>query len=62
MNSGKIIEPIGYIIAAATLIFSLILFYSDTGQFLGSLGAAILAAGLVWVSYVITRMLWLALK
>lgn len=62
MSSHKIIEPIGFIVAGVTTFFSLWLFYSDNDKFLGSLWAAFIAGGLVWTSYVIVRMLWLALR
>jgi hypothetical protein len=57
MYKNKIIEPGGLVIAAATFLFSLILFYNDTGAFLGSVAAALLAAGLIWISYVILRLI-----
>lgn len=62
MFQNKIIEPIGIILAAACFLFSLYLFYSDTATFGGSLAAALLAAGLFWVMYVIIRMVVLAFK
>jgi hypothetical protein len=62
MNYDKIIEPIGFIIAVATMLFSFLLFYSDTGMFLGSLSAAALATGLAWISYVILRWIILAIR
>lgn len=62
METGKIIDRTSYIIAAATFLFSLILFYTDNGMFLGSLGAALLAAGLAWMTFVILKLLWLALR
>lgn len=62
MFSDKIFEPTGVIVALATLIFSLILFYNDTNVFLGSLMAALLAAALVWMTYVILRLVVLAFR
>lgn len=62
MFQEKIFEPIGYIIGAATFLFSLFLFYSDTSVFWGSFAAALIAAGLIWVSYVILRIFFLALR
>lgn len=52
----------GLIIAASTLIFSLILFYLQNGEFLGSLAASILASGLVWCSYVILAWMYVAVR
>lgn len=62
MFRDKLFEPTGVIIAAATLIFSLILFYNDTNIFLGSLFAALLASGLTWMTYVILRLVLLAFR
>lgn len=62
MNKDKVIEPIGYIVAACTLLFSLILFYSDNGMFLDSLMAALIASGLAWVTYIILRWAVLAAR
>lgn len=62
MFRGKLFEPTGFIIAAATLLFSLILFYNDTNAFLGSLAAAILAAALIWMTYLILRFVWIAFR
>jgi hypothetical protein len=62
MYRNKLIEPIGFIIALATFLFSLILFYSNTGMFWGSFAAALLAAGLFWISYVILRLVVLTFR
>lgn len=62
MYKSTIIEPIGFILAGITLVFSLFLFYSDTTQFMGSLMAALLAAALVWVTYIILRWVLLAIR
>jgi hypothetical protein len=62
MFRDKVIEPIGFVVAVATGLFSFILFYSDNGQFLGSLFAALMAAGLTWISYVILRWILLAIR
>lgn len=62
MFDSKIIEPIGFIVAVLTLVFSFFLFYSENGVLFGSLGAAAMAAGLTWVSYVILRIFLLALR
>ena len=55
MFRTKLIEPTGFIIAAATFLLSLFLFYNDTDSFLGSFMAAWMAAGLIWLSYLIIR-------
>lgn len=55
-------DPIGLIVAAVTALFSLILFYSLNGMFLGSLAAAIMAGTLAWLSYIVLRMIYLTFK
>lgn len=62
MFKDKVIEPTGFIIAAATGIFSLVLFYSDTKMFLGSLMAALIATALVWATYIILRWVLLSIR
>lgn len=52
----------GVIIAASTLIFSLILFYLQNGEPLGSFAAAILASALAWISYVVIAWMYRATK
>lgn len=62
MEKNKIFEPIGYAVAAASFLFSLVVFYRDNAAFMGSFAAALLAAGLIWVSYIIIRIFILAFK
>lgn len=62
MFRDNIIEPIGFIVAGATFLFSLILFYSDTKVFWGSFAAALIAAGLFWATYVLLRVFFLAIR
>jgi len=62
MYRDKIIEPIGFFVALAALLFSFFLFYSDTGVFLGSFGVALMAAGLAWITYIILRWILLATR
>ena len=62
MFKNKLFEPTGFIIAAATLLFSLILFYNDTNAFLGSFAAALMAAGLTWATNIILRLVFLAFR
>lgn len=62
MDTRNLVDKTSFIVSAITLVFALILFYSNTGEFFGSLGAAILAAALMWVAYVLTRWLYLAIK
>ncbi|MEI8124251.1 MAG: hypothetical protein WCG42_00670 [Parachlamydiaceae bacterium] len=62
MFQNRIIEPFGFIFAAATFLFSLYLFYTDTSTFWGSFAAALMAAGLLWMMYVILRIVFLTFK
>ena len=62
MLREKLFEANGYILAAASFFFSLILFYNDTGMFLGSFAAALMAAGLFWGTYLIMRFVYLVFK
>lgn len=62
MKVEHLISKQSIIFASLVLIFSFLLFVSDTGKFLGSLAAAILAAGLAWVSYVIISWLVMAIR
>lgn len=62
MNSDKIIDNSGYIAAFIAFIFSFLLFFSDTLEFMKSLGAAALLSSLVWISYIMLRWIYLALR
>jgi hypothetical protein len=62
MFRDQVIEPFGFILAAAVALFSLILFYSDNQEFLGSFYAALMASGLTWVTYIILRWVLLAFR
>lgn len=62
MRKNRIIEPFGLVLAFAALVFSFFFFTSDNSEPMGSLVAAILTAGLVWVTYVLLRWLVLALR
>lgn len=62
MLHNRIIEPFGFILAIASLVFSFFFFTSDNAEPMGSLFAAVMTAGLVWVSYVILRWFYLALR
>jgi hypothetical protein len=59
---GRIIEPKGFILTAITGLFSLLLFYSQTRAFWGSLMAALMAAGLAWMTYLMLRLLLLTFR
>lgn len=62
MKNSPIINQTSYLFAGIMLIFSFLLFYNDTQLFWKSLAAAVLAAALFWVSYVLVRWLILALR
>lgn len=62
MYRAKLFEPTGFILTAATFLFSMILFYNNTDVFLGSIIAALMAAGLFWISYIILRFVLLAFR
>lgn len=56
------IDQSSYLVAACTFVVSTILFFIETGFFFKSVLAALICAGLVWVSYVALKWLILALK
>jgi len=62
MYRNQLFEPFGYVIAAVSALFSFILFYNDTGTLWGSLFAALMAAALFWLTYVVIRLIFLAFK
>lgn len=62
MDDFPVFDTVGVIVALSTLIFSQFLFWSYTGEFVGSFAAAVIASFLVWISYVILKWLVLAFK
>lgn len=62
MNPFRIISKMSYIVAFIATIFGFILFFSNTGEFIKSLGAAFLLGALVWMSYIIVDWLILAIR
>lgn len=60
MNQTLWLDPLGGWIALGTLLFSWILFSVETSMVVRSFFAALLTAGLVWISYVMIR--WLVLS
>lgn len=58
----KLVDLMSFIFAGVIFLITLIVFYSDSGAFLGSLIAAIISGALAWISYVLTRWLALALR
>jgi hypothetical protein len=57
MDQNQIIDRTGVTIGIVTLIFSFILFISQSQMFVGSLFAAVLSAGLAWLTYIVVRLL-----
>lgn len=57
-----IIDKMSYIVSFTALILGFILFFYDTFEFAKSFGAAVLLAGLVWISYIMVRLLILAFR
>lgn len=55
-------EKGGLLFAAATLFISFIIIFYNSGEFFGSLWAALLTAALCWISYVMVRLTILAIK
>ncbi len=62
MMQYSLVNRTSFIVAGATLLFSQLLFFSQTSEFFGSLMAALMTASLVWMAYVLTRFIILALK
>ncbi len=60
MGKGKLFDNISFLVAGLTLLISLFIFYSNTHEFVGSLTAALMTAGLVWGTYIILKWLLLA--
>lgn len=62
MNGIKLIDKYSFCFAGVVLLFGWFLFFTQTDEFVSSFAAAVLAAGLAWIAYVLTRWLILALK
>ncbi len=62
MNREHLLDRLGFILTGIFFIFSLILFFNYTKAFIGSCVAALLAAALFWVSYVLIRLVVLAFR
>jgi|694.fasta_scaffold28986_8 hypothetical protein len=60
MKNARFVDAASIVIAGATLLFSFVFFFRNTNEFVGSLTAAIMTAGLVWATYIIMRWLILA--
>jgi len=62
MKKTRIIDKTSLVLGAAFFFFALILFYRDTGMFFDSLLAALLSGGLIWGTYIILRICFLAAR
>ncbi len=62
MKWDEVFDRTGSITAVAVFIVSIILFFTDTGAFWGSLAAAILSAAWAWGTYVIIKWIIEAIK
>ena len=60
MGEGHFIDKFSYVLAGATLLASFYIFFNQTGQMAGSIYAALITGGLVWVTYIMLRWLLLA--
>lgn len=61
-KEGHFTDKFSYVLGLATLLASFFIFYKQTGLVGGSIIAAVMTAGLVWVTYLMLRWLLLANK
>lgn len=62
MGQFRLVDKTSFVIALLFFIFSFFLFYSDTGMMWYSVLAAVIAAGLVWGTYIMLRLCILAFR
>ena len=62
MEKEKVIEPIGFIVAITSFIFSFLIYFYYSFELLGSLFAAFLTAAIVWATYIVLRWVYLAIR
>jgi hypothetical protein len=60
--NNEIIDKWSLIVMAATAIFSWILFWSFSGEPIFSFMAALMSAGMIWMAYIVIRMVYFALR
>jgi hypothetical protein len=60
VKGDRLFEPIGYSVGIITFLVSTVLFYNFSADLYYSLLGAFLSALMVWLSYVIMRVLFLA--
>lgn len=61
-QEGHFTDKFSYVLAAASLLASFYIFFQQTGQWGGSMAAAVITGGLVWATYLMLRWLLLANK
>ncbi len=54
------VDKFSFVLGAASFLASFIIFKHETDQLGGSLAAALMTGGLVWVTYLMLRWLFLA--
>ncbi len=57
---SSLFEWKGYTLAFATLVFTVLFYYSYSSNFYYSIVGALFTAALVWGSYLVIRMIYLA--
>lgn len=62
MDQKRVLDRSCVIFTAVVFLLSLILFTTDTNEFWGSLVAAFLSAGLAFMTYIILKWFWLAIR
>lgn len=58
----RVIEQVGTVVAGATFLLSLMLYYHYSDDFWYSLPVALMTVGVVWPSYIVLRWIYLAIK
>ncbi len=59
---NEIIDKWGLVVMGATGVLSWLIFWSYSGEFIFSVMAALMAAGMVWMAYVVLRMVFFAFR
>jgi hypothetical protein len=62
VDKDLICDRNSFIVAGAVFAATFLLFYQYTGEFAKCIGAALITAGLVWISYIVLRWMYLAIK
>ncbi len=59
---NEIFEKWGLVVMLATAVFSWIFFWNYSGEFIFSFIAALIAAGMIWMAYVVIRIVIFAFR